>query len=151
MQLALRFWRRILKLSIDVFLICCFFPPLRKGVALHLNRLEFPLHRDVLCQVWLNLAQWFWRRRQKHEKFTTTTWRTTDKFWSEKLRWANKNISDILGLGVIQLVASNLWQALWRYRSLLLLEIWFRLAFPHFPRFHLLEPLLDHTPHLHCN
>jgi hypothetical protein len=24
---------------------------------------EFPLPKDALCQVWLKLAQWFWRRR----------------------------------------------------------------------------------------
>ena len=26
--------------------------------------------KDALCQVWLKLAQWFWRRSQKCEKFT---------------------------------------------------------------------------------
>ena len=35
---------------------------LEKGGALHLNKLEFPSHEDALCQVWLKLAQWFWRR-----------------------------------------------------------------------------------------
>ena len=25
--------------------------------------LESPLPKDALCQVWLKLAQWFWRRR----------------------------------------------------------------------------------------
>ena len=28
---------------------------------------------NALCQVWLKLVQWFWRRRWKCEKFTTTT------------------------------------------------------------------------------
>ena len=32
------------------------------GGALHLNKLETPLPKDALCQVWLKLAQWFWRR-----------------------------------------------------------------------------------------
>jgi hypothetical protein len=27
-----------------------------------LNKLESPPPKDDLCQVWLNLAQWFWRR-----------------------------------------------------------------------------------------
>ena len=27
------------------------------------NKLEFSLPEDDLCQVWLTLAQWFWRRR----------------------------------------------------------------------------------------
>ena len=37
--------------------------PWKKGGALHLNKLESPLHKDALCQIWLTLAQWFWRRR----------------------------------------------------------------------------------------
>ena len=28
-----------------------------------LNKLESPSPKDALCQVWLILAQWFWRRR----------------------------------------------------------------------------------------
>ena len=40
--------------------------PLKKGVALHLNKLESTLPKDTLCQVWLKLAQWFWRRRFKN-------------------------------------------------------------------------------------
>ena len=36
--------------------------PLEKGGALHLNILESPLAKDTLCQVWMKLAQWFWRR-----------------------------------------------------------------------------------------
>ena len=35
--------------------------PLEKGGAL--NKLESPLPKDALCQVWLKLAQWFWRKR----------------------------------------------------------------------------------------
>ena len=34
-----------------------------KGEALRLNKLESPLPKDALCQVWLKFAQWFWRRR----------------------------------------------------------------------------------------
>ena len=32
-------------------------------MVLHLNKLEYPSPKEALCQVWLNLAQWFWRRR----------------------------------------------------------------------------------------
>ena len=28
-----------------------------------LHKLEFPSSKDALCQVWLKLALWFWRRR----------------------------------------------------------------------------------------
>ena len=36
---------------------------LEKGVAFYLNKLESPLPKDALCQVWLKFAQWFLRRR----------------------------------------------------------------------------------------
>ena len=36
--------------------------PFEKGVALHLNKLKSSLPYDVLCQVWLKLAQWIRRR-----------------------------------------------------------------------------------------
>jgi hypothetical protein len=36
--------------------------PLGEG-HLHLNKLESSTPKDDLCQVWLKLAQWFWRRR----------------------------------------------------------------------------------------
>ena len=32
-------------------------------MVLHFNKLESPSPKDALCQVWLKLAQWFWRRR----------------------------------------------------------------------------------------
>ena len=44
--------------------------PFGKGVALSLIKLESPSPGDTSFQVWLNLAQWFWRRRWKCEKFT---------------------------------------------------------------------------------
>ena len=31
-------------------------------MALHLNQVESPLPKAALCQVWLILAHWFWRR-----------------------------------------------------------------------------------------
>ena len=31
-------------------------------LVLHLNKLESPSPKDALCQDWLKLAQWFWRR-----------------------------------------------------------------------------------------
>ena len=32
------------------------------GVTLHLNKLESRSPRETLCQVWLKLSKWFWRR-----------------------------------------------------------------------------------------
>ena len=36
---------------------------LGKGIALHLNKFEFPSPMDALCKVWLKLVQWFLRRK----------------------------------------------------------------------------------------
>ena len=62
LYLATRFWRgRILNFGNA----CVPFRnnlPLEKGGDLHLNKMEFPLPKDVLCKVWLKLAQRFWRR-----------------------------------------------------------------------------------------
>ena len=57
------------KISLVYFLLFCNYLPLEKGVALHLNNLEFPSPKDALCQVWLKFAQLFWRR-WKHGKVT---------------------------------------------------------------------------------
>ena len=40
----------------------CYYLSLEKGGVLHLNKLEFPSPKNALCQVWLKLAQWLWRR-----------------------------------------------------------------------------------------
>ena len=48
---------------VNVFSLYSNYLPLRKGGALHLNKLEFSTPKDALCQVSLKLAQWFWRRR----------------------------------------------------------------------------------------
>ena len=36
--------------------------PLEKERALHMNKLESPSPKNALWQVWLKVAQWFWRR-----------------------------------------------------------------------------------------
>ena len=41
----------------------CYHLLLEKDVILHLNQLESPSPKDALCQVWLKLTHWFWRRR----------------------------------------------------------------------------------------
>jgi hypothetical protein len=50
------------------------------------EQFRIPFPKDDLCQVWLKLAQWFWRSRQC-KKFTDrqTDGRTTDNGRSEKL------------------------------------------------------------------
>jgi hypothetical protein len=55
------FWRRFLKIF-SVFLLFRYYLPLEKGYPLHLNNLISPTPKDDLFQIWLKLAQWFWRR-----------------------------------------------------------------------------------------
>ena len=94
LKLAHWFWRRFFNF-VNVISRFRNYLPFEKGMALHLNKLISPSHKDALCQVWLKLAQWFWRRRWKCEKFTTTT-TTTDNgqilirkaHLSLRLRWA---------------------------------------------------------------
>ena len=79
---------------LNVFSLFRNYLPLEKCGALHLNKLQSPSPKDALCQVWLQLAQWFWRRRWKCEKFTDGRTdgqmdrQTTDNRGSEKLTWA---------------------------------------------------------------
>ena len=44
----------------------CYFiiisPWKRVGLLIYLNKFECPSPKDALCQVWLKLASWFWRR-----------------------------------------------------------------------------------------
>ena len=37
--------------------------PWKRVGALYFNKLESPSPKDTLCQDWLKLAKWFWRRR----------------------------------------------------------------------------------------
>ena len=48
---------------VNLFFAISNYLPLEKGMALHLNKFQYPSPKDGLCQVLLKLAQWFWRRR----------------------------------------------------------------------------------------
>ena len=50
-----------------------------------LNKREFPSPKDASYQVWLKLAQWFWRRSWKCKSLNS---QTMDKRRLEKLTWA---------------------------------------------------------------
>ena len=93
LRLAQWFWRRRFLNFVNIFLFFRNYIPLEKGgvlhlkkvespsskdVLCHLNKLEFPSPKYALCQVWLRLAQWFWRRRWNCDKFTPRTTTTTD-------------------------------------------------------------------------
>ena len=62
LKLAQWFWRRFFHF-VNVFSVFRNYLPLEKGRALHLNKTQSPSPKDALCQVWLKLALWFWRRR----------------------------------------------------------------------------------------
>jgi hypothetical protein len=59
--LASWFWRRFKK-RFSAFSLFRYYLPLKKGDPLSLNKLIFPSPKDDLCQVWLKLTQWFWKR-----------------------------------------------------------------------------------------
>ena len=63
LKLAQWFWRRRFLNYDNVFLLFRNHPPLEKGRALHLNKLQFSSPKDDLHKVWLKLTQWFLRRR----------------------------------------------------------------------------------------
>ena len=63
LKVAQWFWRRKFLNFVNAFSLFRNYLHLEKGGALHLNKLVSPLPKDALCQVWLKLIQWFWRRR----------------------------------------------------------------------------------------
>jgi hypothetical protein len=92
------------KKNLSIFLLFCYYLPLEKeGYHLPLYKLESPLPKDNLCQVWLKLVQWFWRTSRKCKSLQTDRWtdgrqvRRTDSWTIRKahlsfqIRWA-KNV-----------------------------------------------------------
>ena len=63
LKLVQWFLRRRFFNFVNVFSLFRNYFPVEKGVSLHLHKLGFPSSKDALCQVWLKLAQWIWRRR----------------------------------------------------------------------------------------
>ena len=63
LKLAQWFWRRRFFNFVNVFSLFRNYLPLEKGGDLHLYKLESPLPKNTLCQNWLKLAQWFWKKR----------------------------------------------------------------------------------------
>jgi hypothetical protein len=65
MNLVCWLWRRRFSKNFSVFLLFCHYLPLEKSYPLRLNKFESPLPKNDLCQVWLKLVQWLWRRSRK--------------------------------------------------------------------------------------
>jgi hypothetical protein len=102
LNMACWFWRRRFLKIFSVFLLFRYYLPLEKGYPLRLNKLESPPPKDDLCQVYLKLVMWFWRRSRKCKSLQTDgqTDGQTDAgqrairkaHLSFQLRWAkNKN------------------------------------------------------------
>ena len=72
LKLARWFWRRECFNFINIFFVFSNYLPPEKGVAVHWNKFLLSSPKDALCQVWLKVVKWFWRRRWKCGKFTTT-------------------------------------------------------------------------------
>jgi hypothetical protein len=128
--LACWFWRKRFLKIFSVFLLFCYYLPLENSNPLHLNNLESPPPKDDLCQVWLKLAQWFWRRSRKCKSLQTnrrTDGRTDDgqlairiAHLSFQLRWAKNYIQTMhLPSGFWKVINSRnllwLW-IMWVYR-----------------------------------
>jgi hypothetical protein len=64
MKSALWFLRRRFLNIFCVFLLFRYNLPLEKGTTLHLYKFESPPSKDDMCNVWLKLAQRFWRSRK---------------------------------------------------------------------------------------
>lgn len=76
-NLSQMLWRRRFILSVfNVFSLFRCYLALEKSISLYINNVEFTCTQNALCQVVLNLAQWFRRRGQNVRIKTTTT--TTD-------------------------------------------------------------------------
>ena len=52
-------WRKVLNVSVYFR----YYLQSGNSMAFPLNKFENPLPKDALCQVWLKLAQWSWRKR----------------------------------------------------------------------------------------
>jgi hypothetical protein len=88
--------------NFSVFLLFCYYLLLERGNPLHLNKRKSNFPTDDLCQVWLKLALWFWRRSRKCKSLQTDgktdgRWTTDDQNSSLELRWAKKDVNENTG------------------------------------------------------
>ena len=61
LKLMQRFWRKIFLNFVNVFSLFRYYLPWKRAGSF-LNKLVFPSSKVALCQVWLKLVQWFWRK-----------------------------------------------------------------------------------------
>ena len=63
LKFAQWFWRRRFLNFVNVFSLFHNYLPLEKGGPFIWTKFNPLSHKDALCQIWLKLARWFWRRR----------------------------------------------------------------------------------------
>ena len=75
LKLSEWFWIRRFLNFVNVLLFRNYLS-LEKGGALHLQKLEFPLIKNALCQILLKLSEWFWIRKFLNfvNVFTISKW-----------------------------------------------------------------------------
>jgi hypothetical protein len=66
--------------NFSVFSLFRYYLSLEKGNPLLLSKLESPPYKNDLCQVWLKLAQWSWRKRLLNNPTLFFTF--CDYFWT---------------------------------------------------------------------
>ena len=71
MKLVQWFLRRRFLNVVNVFLLFHNYLPLENRRALHFDTFDSSSPKDELCQVWLKLAQWFWRRSRNRKSLQT--------------------------------------------------------------------------------
>ena len=76
---------KISSIYIRHFVIISLWKRAKPFICTYLNPLN--LSKDALCQVWLKLVQWFWRKRWKCEKFTTTPTTTDNGQNFDQVSW----------------------------------------------------------------
>ena len=89
--LARRFWWRRFLNVVTVFVLYRYHLHLEKGVLLPLTKVESPVHKDILYQVWLKLTKWFWKRKMNVWKVYNDEY---DREWkSEKPLKSDNSVS----------------------------------------------------------
>ena len=95
LKLAHLFWRRRFFNLINVFSLFHNYLPLEMGGAFLLNKLESPSLKDTLCQIWLKLAQLFWRRRVLNFINVFSLFRNYISLWKRAVPFIWKNLNPL--------------------------------------------------------
>ena len=90
--LARWLWRRFLNV-VTVFELYRYHLHLEKGVLLTLTKVEYPVHKDILYQVWLKLTKWFWKRKMNIWKVYNDEY---DREWKSEKKKIKSRLNRII-------------------------------------------------------